>query len=396
MRLTEKELEKVKSKYGVDRLYSWSKINTFMTSHYEYFLKYVLHKKEDYDNAAYATLGGMSHNVLENYYENEIEYDEMLDKFLDSWTTAIDIADLKFDRNDESKNESIKERYKENLIHFFKNHKIIEKNIMIERFMSAKIGDYALQGYVDAIFKDDDGNFNIIDWKTSSKYSGKSAEEKCGQLVVYAIGLNQQGVDFDKIKIAWNFLKYCTITITQKNGKKKDRIIERSKIGESLKANAKAWLNEYNYDVDKYLNLLVETNSIDCLPDKVKDTYMVNDCYVYIPLTDKLIKKWEDIIITTIKDIELRENDYEETHNEKIFWDSNEQVRKESYYFSTLCGYSAALLKPYAEYLQKLEDRENGKDIFNGVGNATDDGEIIESTGKNVLNDNDLSWLNDL
>ena len=34
----------------------------------------------------------------------EIEYKDMIGEFADGWLTAIDIADLKFDRNDEEKN----------------------------------------------------------------------------------------------------------------------------------------------------------------------------------------------------------------------------------------------------------------------------------------------------
>lgn len=393
MRLTGEELNQIMKENEVDRLYSWSKINCFMTSPYEYFLKYVLHKKEDVDNCAYAPMGGICHSILESLYEGKIKYDDMSENFDDGWTTAIEIADLKFDRNDESKNDSIKEKYRENLKHFFANHKMIENKIKIEQFMTAKIGDYLLQGYIDAIFKDNDGNYNIIDWKTSSKYSGKAAEEKCGQLVVYAIGLHQQGIPIENIKIAWNFLKYCTVTITQKNGKTKDRIIERCKIGESLQTNAKMWLKDGGYDIDEYLKLLIDTNSISCLPEDIQEKYEVSDCYVYVPLTIKLLDKWIDTIVSTIKDIELRESDYEESHNEKLFWDSAESVQKESYYFSTLCGFSAALHKPYREHLERLEAQQKGEDMFNGLG--SDEVSVSKTEPKN--NDElDLSWLNDV
>ncbi len=50
------------------------------------------------------------------------------------------------------------------------------------------------------VIKDKDGNYNILDWKTSSIYKGEKALNECGQLVVYAIGLHQMGVPFEKIK----------------------------------------------------------------------------------------------------------------------------------------------------------------------------------------------------
>ena len=404
MRLTHEELEKVKEQYGVDRLYSWSKVSCFMTSQYEYFLKYVLHKKEDVDNCAYAPLGGICHSIIERYYGNETTYENMIKEFNDGWVTAIDIADLKFDRNDETKNENIKAKYKENLIHFFNNHTTLtkseEKNkVALEKFMSVKIDKYVLQGYIDAIYKDENENYHIIDWKTSTKYSGKEAEKKCGQLVVYAIGLNQMGVPMDKINICWNFLKYVSIQYEQANGAIKSREVERCKIGESLQSNLKVWLKKLGYadKMDDYLKMVVDTNSIECLPKDVQDKYVISDCYVYVPLTQKLIDSWVNDITTAIKDIELREQDYEETKNDNMWWDTEESVQKESYYFATLCGYSANQHLPYKAYLEKLEAMKNGGNMFGGVGSNIDEEVSVTSKDINKDKDNlDLSWLDNI
>ena len=398
MRLTSEQLQEVMKKYGVNELYSWSKINCFMTSPYEYLLKYILHKNEDVDNCAYAPMGGICHSIIERLYENQITYQDMVEEFEDGCTSASEIADLKFDRNDGVKNDNIKEKYKENLYHFFKTHNRIQYNVAIEKFVTAKIDKWVLQGYVDAIYKDDDGYYNIIDWKTSTKYSGKTAEEKCGQLVVYAIGLNQQGIPMDKIKICWNFLKYVSIQYQQKNGAVKTREVERCKIGESLQSNAKMWLKSGGYDVDEYLKLLLDTNSIECLPNDVKEKYVISDCYVYVPLTDKLIDKWTTEISTTLKDIMLREEDYKETENDKVFWDTEESVKAQSYYFSTLCAYSPNLHLPYKAYLDKMEAAKNGENTFSGLG--TNDETVVKTNkGKHQNIENaevDLSWLDEV
>lgn len=394
MRLTNEELQKVKEKYNVSELYSWSKVNCFMTSPFEFYLKYILHKMEDVNNCAYAPMGGICHSIIEKYYGNEISYEDMVKEFEDGWTTAIDIADLKFDRNDEAKNNNIKEKYKENLKHFFMNHKTIDSNVALEKFIATKIGDYVLQGYVDAIYKDKEGNYHIIDWKTSTKYSGKTLEEKSGQLCVYCIGLMQMGIPMDKIKVGFNFLKYVSIQYEQANGAIKTREVERCKIGESLQANAKTWLKKLGYadQLDDYLKQLLDTNSISCLPEDVQKKYVISDCYVYIPITQDLIDKWVTDITTTIEDIKLREQDYKETGSEKIFFDDEESVKSQSYYFSTLCGYSRRLHKPYDEFCQKLESSQNGTDIFNNIGNET-----TSMTSKDINNKEiDLSWLDSL
>lgn len=393
MRLTNEELQKVKQKYNVDTLYSWSRLETFRTSPYEYFLSYVLHKKSDREDSIYGALGGQVHDVLEKFYKGEIDFDSMIELFEDSWTTCYDIAQLRFVRSDNSKNESIAKKYKTDLQHFFKNHKKISYNIALEKFLVAKVGDYILQGYCDALYRNEDGKYVIVDWKTSSYFNEKAAEEKCGQLVVYAQSLMQAGIKLEDILICWNMLKYCNVEVSMKNGKKKIRTIERYKLGESLVSNARMWLKDYGCDEkksDEYLKQMIDSNSISCLPIEVQDKFSIDDCYVFVPLTQKLIDKWNNEIITTIKDINLRLNDYMQTKSEKCFWDTEESVKAQSYYMANLMTYSPNLHKPYAEYLSKLEAQQNG-DIFGNLLNATTS-KVIDDKSSEL----DLSWLDNI
>lgn len=398
-RLTAEELEKVKKKYNVSRLWSWSRVNCFMTSPYEYFLKYVLNKKEDRTDCAYAPVGSIAHSALEQYYSDEIQYDDMIKYFEDEWDVHVEIADLKFDRNDEEKNSSIKTKYKKDIEHFFKNHVPIKHKVAVEKFITTKIEGQVFQGYIDAIYKDDDGCYNIIDFKTSSKFSSKALEEKSGQLTVYAIGLMQMGVPLEKIRIGFNMLKYCTVQYHQKNGAVKTRDIERYKIGDSLQTNVCMWLKDAGYsedDIEYYSETIAETNNIDILPEEVRKKYEVSDCYVWVPLTQKLVDTWTKTITATIKDICAREKDYEEDKNDKVFWDDDESVRAESYYFATLMGYSANLHLPYKKYLEELEEKKSGIDMFSGVGSETDDNQTKTIESNNESNDLDLSWLDEL
>lgn len=400
-RLTSEELQTLMKNEGVSRIWSWSKWNCFHTSPYEYFLKYILHKKEDRTDCIYTTTGGIAHDIMERRYTGKLPYEQMIDDFEDGWVTAFNIAEMKFDRNSPEKNDKISQKYYENLKHFFMNHTPLKYKPVIEQFVKAKIGDNLFQGYIDVCFKDDEGNFNILDWKTSSIYKGKKAENECGQLVVYAIGLNQQGVPMDKIHICWNFLKYVSIQYEQANGAVKTREVERCKIGESLQTNAKMWLKKLGYadQVDDYLKLLLDTNNIECLPKEVQEKYIISDCYVYVPLTDELINRWKETIISTINDIELREKDYEETQSDKAFWDTDESVEAQSYYFSTLCGYSPNLHLPYKAYLERTEKAKDG-DVFSGVGSSTVESSPVVQTNKVIHHKDpenvDLSWLDNI
>lgn len=400
-RLSKEELDKIKNKYGVSRIYSWSRVNTFMTSHYEYYLKYVKHVKEDRTDCGYAPLGSIAHDTLDAFYEGKISYEDMYEQFLDGWLTAIDIADLKLDRNDEEHDASIKAKYKEDLQHFFKNHVKYSHKLLVEKPVITNVNSNIFVGYADAIYKDDDGDYYIIDFKTSSAsgFTGKSLEKKSTQLVLYSMALIQAGIDIERVHPCFNMLKYVNVETTLKNGKTKQRMIERFKIGESLMSNARTWLKSFGYnegEIDDYLKLMLDANSIEVLPEEVQEKYKFEDCHIYVPLTQELIDKTVSEITTTIQDIEAREKDYAETNSDKCFWDDEESVKKESYYFSTLMSYSANLHKPYAEFLNKLEAQKNDSGFFGGLLNDSENDVV---TSQDICNNNtdevDLSWLDD-
>lgn len=395
-RKTYEELKKIMEQENCSRIWSWSKFNCFKTSPFEYYLKYIKHAEEDRQDCIYTSTGSLAHDIIEKFYTGKISYEDMIGEFEDGWVTLYNIAQLKFDRNNEDKNNSIGEKYYLDLQHFFNNHTPLKNKPALEQFVKVKIGSHLFHGYIDCCFKDDEECYNVIDWKTSTVYKGDKAKKECGQLVTYALALNEMGVPMDKIKIAWNFLKYCTVEYTQANKEVKTRDIERFELGEKLQANLKVWLKKLGYQdkMDEYLKMVVDTNSIECLPEDVQKMYKITDCYVYVDLTEDLINHWKDDIVTTIKDIALREKDYEETNSENVWWDTDESVKAQSYYFSTLCGYSGALHKPYGEYLKRLEAAKSGEDMFGGLlgSSSTQSSKVIENKSSEV----DLSWLDSI
>ena len=98
-------------------------------------------------------------------------------------------------------------------------------------------------------------------------------------------------------------------------------------------------------------------NSIDNLPDDVKDKMIISDCYVYLPLVQENIDNLKSDIIDTVNEINSKTKEYKEANDDHIFWsDINE---KNEYYYAVLSGYSRALHKPYNEYLENKEMFQN-------------------------------------
>ena len=392
-RKTREELNALCRQLNVKTLDSWSKYHCYKQDHWEAFLKYVLHEKEDRTNGIYAVSGGYCHDIIEKLYNKEIKYEDMIDLYEDSLLT-MNIAELKYGRNDAEKNEKIANKYENCVRHFFRNHNVITQPHKVEHFITIRISDdIVLQGYIDFLFTekyvDEDGNertrIRIVDWKTSTRYTGKKIDEECGQLVIYAEGIRQAlNIPLEDIVCEWNFLKYVTVTYEQKNGTFKDRFIERNSIGESLVNTAKMWLKHFGYedDIDSYVDTMILENTIDCLPDEVREKFVIKDCYVEVPLSEEKIDELKADIIETIHDFREKEKEYRETKDEMLFW--QDVTDADAYRLATLSSYSRKLHKPYDTYLKEQEMFQN---------NTDDEDDDIESSNEE---DDLLSFLDSL
>lgn len=377
IRKTIEELNEICKNLNVKVLDSWSKYHCYKQDKWEAFLKYVLHEKEDRTNGIYTVSGGYCHDIIEKLYSGEIEYKDMINLYEDSLLT-MNIAELKYDRNDAEKNERIANKYENCVRHFFQNHNVIEQPHRIEHFITIRIcDDIVLQGYIDFLFTekyiDENGNektrIRIVDWKTSTRYSGKKIDQESGQLLIYAEGIRQVlGIPLEDIVCEWNFLKYVTVTYEQKNGKKKDRYIERNVIGESLVNTAKMWLKEFGYedDIDFFVDKMVLENTLDYLPEEVRNKFEIKDCYVQVPLSEEKIDELKSDIADTIHEFREKEKEYKETEDEMLFW--QDVTDADAFRLATLSSYSRKLHKPYDVYLKEQEMfKMNTEDGFDEI-----------------------------
>jgi hypothetical protein len=366
-RKSKEYLDKLKEKYSVDVLWSWSKYNSYKTDKYGWMLKYIRHEKET-KTSIYGTSGGNVHDIVEKFYKKEITYEQMIEEY-ETKLFEMNMAELKYNRKDEKANEKIADKYEGCIRLFFQNHVPIEGKVITEQFVTIKVGNNIFQGYVDFINKDNEGNYIITDWKTSTLYVGKKVEKECGQLVLYAESLIQKGVPIDKIKIRWDFLKYCNIEY-QLKGIDKETNLHKTKETKELRDrwvskianNLKMWLKEFEYDeleIEDIVQTSISNNNLDNVPSEIQNKYKLSDCYVYIPLTQEIINELKQNIIKTIDEIKQKEKDYlvymeqgEIDKAEELFWTEIDKTNE--FYFANLCGYSSKQHKPYKEYLDTL------------------------------------------
>lgn len=483
MRLSYEELNKVKEQYGVDELWSFSKFDCYRTSQYEWMLKYIKHLKPNAEiESCYGALGGAAHDLLEDFYEGKVKYEDMAEKWDDAFTMNIDVCGLKFDRSDEAKNKSIKEKYYYDIKHFFENYKPLNYKMKNEQFVTIKItDDIVMQGYIDAFYVDENKMVNIIDYKSSTAYKGDAIRLHCHQLLLYSEALRQKGVPKENIRAGWNFLKYVNIYTpkprkvnlewdTVKGEHKVKEGLDVTKIVSTLKASAKAWLKAEGYDksnIDTYienainensiyalpenvwkyftieelpldnpprqverckigetmqanvkstmkklgyneddifasLNTLALTNDMTSLPKDVQDMYIIEDCYIYVDNIWEMYEELKEEIIETVAEIRDKVNKFKELEltdpeaAERLFWDDDESLKAQSYYYNNLCDYNFATMRPFADYTARMKAEKEGGLLGGFVPSRERDYEDDTSSGNNVIEDLDLSWLESL
>jgi hypothetical protein len=364
-RLGYEQLEQLKKQHNVYDIYSFSKLNLFKTDEYSYFLKYILKIPEDRVDSIYGVCGNLVHDLIEEFLANKITREEMVAIYKDK-TFELEALGYKFDRNDEEKNEQISMKYHKCNIYFLENFKKIDGiDGVSESYITVKVGNFLFVGYLDYLHKEIYNKkeyWIITDFKTSTIYKGEKVDKEKTQLLLYALGLIQQGIDITKIKARWCFTKYISVDVMEKkkiNGENtwKTRQIERNEIGSKLSASAKMWLKDTKRyteeEIDDFLVDMLVDNSIDGLPNDVKDKFRISDCYVYVDITEEEIEALVKDFIETIHSMKIKEGEYLRTKDDTVFWT---EINKENDYFiSVLSGYSSKVHKPYAEYLKQKE-----------------------------------------
>lgn len=362
-RKTLEDIESIKSKLGIKTLWSWSKYKTYENDPFTYYLKYVKKVAPDRLDSIYSPMGTAAHEIIDMYYAGNIHQEEMITKYKEK-LYELSLFDYKFDRTNEAKNKAISDKYEKNLFHFFKNHKKPNYKTALEEFILIKLSPKIyFQGYIDCIhttISEKGKEVWITDFKTSSLYTGKLLNEMAGQLLLYAMGIHQKtGIPYERIHIQFNFLKYLKCSMQRLNNKMTTTNLERRDYVEHISDFIKMWLKNSSENIDDLqLHLLLENvikqNSLDILPENVKDKFTTDDCIIEVPYNENSIKELTENITKTISDIESKTSEYEisncdDKKGSELFW--NDITDKSSFFMANLSEYSANLHKPYSRYL---------------------------------------------
>lgn len=320
------EVEKLKKEGKI--VWSFSRLDCFENCKLSYKYGYI-DKVNGKDNI-YNLVGTFMHDNKEAYLNKITTKEKWLSDF-DDYIFELQMNGVNFP------NEIIKNNYVESISHYIKYQEDnINKNI-IEKFVLYQIDENNwIQGYIDYIDVKD-GVFRIIDFKTSSEYTGDKKKKAGRQLILYKIILEH--ITGRKINfVGWDMMKYCYVCKKQKNGKIKRYFMQRNKIAKEMKERYYKDLisiGKLDFEADMIVS---EMNDI---PEELKDIYWIEDGLVEYEISEEIEHEVRNFVNKTILNIK----------NEKVFEPYN-ITKEDNFFCGNLCGYKNVCWK-WKEYIGK-------------------------------------------
>jgi len=183
--------EEIQEKY--DEVWSYSRINTYNQCPMSYKIQYIDNYKGKPN--VYSYLGGLIHDIMEKWYNNIIDKKEAITMFEKAYNSHFGLYFFMSDK--------VRNNWYKSMHNFFINHEKMKEEGQQEVLCMYKTPNGNIfRGFIDRIT-----NNAIIDWKTSSMFSGKKLLSAGRQLILYKLAVEQetqQNID----KVAWCMMKY--------------------------------------------------------------------------------------------------------------------------------------------------------------------------------------------
>lgn len=318
-------------------VYSFSKLSTYRHCKYAYFLQYI--KKIRSKDNIYGILGTEVHEVAQDLVKGLITNKQAHKRFLDELNNVTEIYGLKFS------SDKIYKNYKECMEHFILSYKPNHSKYEIERGFDVKVADSkaVMLGFIDLIYWNEDGTIDVVDYKTSSKFSKKDFQDKKMQLLAYAYALKQEGFKINKLY--FNMIKYCKIEWTEVNSKKqkvtKTLQADRNTIGIKFQNVAKRLFKKMGVDEtlsEIYIENMIKNNKIN---EQLIKEYgiIIKDFNVEVPCEEDDIQEFVDWFKETVNNMNI---DFDKNNFEPCKIDKGSE-----FYCNLLCGLDCQYLNNY-------------------------------------------------
>lgn len=357
--------ERIRALYNAGiKPYSISKLNAIDGCLKEAFYTYVKGMRDEGKQNIYGIMGGRVHEVLEQIYNDNATGEDLLPALQRDLDSA-DMLGVDFPR-DFKGGSSIRDNWVADMTEFCKHFEKLSGNFATEELVVLKISETRyLIGYVDLIqiMDTESKKVKIYDFKTSSKFKKEDLLHHGRQLIVYGMGLEQAGYTIEDL--AWIMLKYVEVKymgyarVNAKNKTEITKVIQRGKLAKELSGVVEKLMTAAGYDnvdIEIILSEFRSTNSMESLPEDIRNQITVAQYIEHYPYTEENKKEALDYINSRADQFEELQKRGEDA------WIPVDITQKESFYCNNLCTYREICphIKAYNDLmtLQKTLDED--------------------------------------
>lgn len=228
----------------LNKLFSHSKINTYLQCPRKYKLQYIDKIKiPEGAQSIEGLMGSCVHEALKQLYQDLefsklLTFEEIKKLYLAQWDTNLNnqIIIPKQGLSSENFRDSGLSMLRQYYHHYAPFDQ--SKTIALEKKIQFPLLEYQMIGYIDRLGIRDDGVYEIHDYKTSSSYPTKADIDNDRQLSLYQLGIKSIFLNVQKVVLIWHFLKQDQeISITRSD----EELIQITK-------DVVAWIRKMEHD----------------------------------------------------------------------------------------------------------------------------------------------------
>jgi len=198
-------------------LYSHSRLGSYENCPRQFAFRYIEKPDIEKKDTIEAFVGSRVHETLEKLYldvemERTPKWEDVLDDYKQRWDKEWSdrVTIVRGDYTPEDYRNVGQRCLKEYFVRYFpfRDGRVIglEKRILID-LSNGDGGEYKLQGYIDRLVDQGNGEYEIHDYKTSRNVPDQQAVDKDRQLALYQIGIQEKYPDARKVHLIWHYLR---------------------------------------------------------------------------------------------------------------------------------------------------------------------------------------------
>ena len=194
--------------------YSHSRLSTFENCPLQYKFKYIDRLTATLGDTIEAFMGSRVHDTLEKLYTDLLKsrmlsMDELLDYYQKNWEEKWedDIRVIKKDYTADDYRRTGEKCLKD---YYRRYHPFDQgRTIGIEERIRVDLGEgRKLTGFIDRLVRNERENYEIHDYKTSSRLPTQDQADRDRQLALYQIGVGEMWDDVKEVELVWHYLVF--------------------------------------------------------------------------------------------------------------------------------------------------------------------------------------------